>query len=75
MFKVLEEKLSGKVSKVRLSKRLKSHPVCITSDGEISLEMEKILNAMPADQKVKANRVLEINPDHEIFGKLQTLYN
>jgi len=75
MFKVLEEKLGGKVSKVRLSKRLKSHPVCITSDGEISLEMEKILNAMPTDQKVKANRVLEINPDHEIFGKLQTLYN
>lgn len=74
MFKLLEEKLSGKVTKVRLSKRLKSHPVCITSEGEISLEMEKVLNAMPTDQKIKADRVLEINPDHEIFGKLTNLF-
>ena len=73
LFKILEEKLSGKVSKVRLSSRLKSHPVCITSEGEISLEMEKVLNSMPTDQKVKAQRVLEINPDHAIFGKLNDL--
>ena len=65
--------LGGKVSKVILSQRLKSHPVCLTSEGEISLEMEKILNSMPVDQKVKAQRVLEINPEHEIFGKLKAL--
>ncbi|MDE5945737.1 MAG: molecular chaperone HtpG [Oscillospiraceae bacterium] len=74
LFKTLTENLNGKVSKVRLSSRLKSHPVCITSEGEISLEMEKVLNAMPSDQKVKAQRVLEINPDHPIFEKLNNLY-
>lgn len=74
LFNTLTENLKGKVSKVRLSSRLKSHPVCITSEGEISLEMEKVLNAMPSDQKVKAQRVLEINPDHPIFTKLKELY-
>ena len=69
----LKEALDGKVTKVALSQRLKSHPVCLTSEGEISLEMEKVLNSMPTDQKVHAQRVLEINPDHEIFGKLQAL--
>ncbi len=69
----LKEALDGKVTKVALSQRLKSHPVCLTSEGEISLEMEKVLNSMPTDQKIHAQRVLEINPDHEIFGKLQSL--
>ena len=69
----LKEALDGKVAKVALSQRLKSHPVCLTSEGEISLEMEKVLNSMPTDQKIHAQRVLEINPDHEIFGKLQSL--
>lgn len=69
----LKEALNGKVTKVALSQRLKSHPVCLTSEGEISLEMEKVLNSMPTDQKIKAQRVLEINPDHEIFGKLKSL--
>ncbi|MDE7097832.1 MAG: molecular chaperone HtpG [Ruminococcus sp.] len=62
-----------KVAKVIISKRLKSHPVCLTSEGEITLEMEKVLNSMPGDQKVKAKRVLEINPEHEIFRKLQSV--
>ncbi len=70
MLKAMADSLGDSVAKVVLSKRLKSHPVCITSEGEITLEMEKVLNAMPGDQKVKAQRVLEINPDHEIFGKL-----
>ena len=70
MLKAMADSLGESVSKVVLSKRLKSHPVCITSEGEITLEMEKVLNSMPGDQKVKAQRVLEINPDHEIFGKL-----
>ncbi len=73
MLKVMAEALDGKATKVVLSKRLKSHPVCLTSEGEISLEMEKVLNAMPGDQNVKAQRVLEINPDHEIFGKLKSI--
>ena len=69
----LAKALDGKVAKVILSQRLKSHPVCLTSEGEISLEMEKVLNSMPTDQKVHAQRVLEINPGHEIFGKLKTI--
>ncbi len=70
MLKSMADFLGESVSKVVLSKRLKSHPVCISSEGEITLEMEKVLNSMPGDQKVKAQRVLEINPDHEIFTKL-----
>ena len=73
LLEALGKALEGKVTKVILSQRLKSHPVCLTSEGEISLEMEKVLNSMPTDQKVQAQRVLEINPEHEIFGKLQSL--
>ena len=69
----LAKALDGKVTKVVLSQRLKTHPVCLTSEGEISLEMEKVLNAMPTDQKIHAQKVLEINPEHEIFGKLTTV--
>ena len=75
MLKAMADSLGDKVSKVVLSKRLKSHPVCITSEGEITLEMEKVLNSMPGDQKVKAQRVLEINPDHDIFAKLKSIEN
>ncbi|MBP3380380.1 MAG: molecular chaperone HtpG [Ruminococcus sp.] len=72
MLKAMADALDGKVTKVVLSKRLKSHPVCLTSEGEITLEMEKVLSAMPGnDGHVKAQRVLEINPGHEIFGKLK----
>lgn len=73
LLKELSDALEGKVSKVILSQRLKSHPVCLTSEGEISLEMEKVLNSMPNGQKITAQRVLEINPEHEIFGKLQSV--
>ena len=73
MLKNLADALDGKVEKVILSQRLKSHPVCLTSEGEITLEMEKVLNSMPTDQKVHAKRVLEINPEHEIFGKLKAV--
>jgi len=73
LLKELADSLDGKVTKVILSQRLKSHPVCLTSEGEISLEMEKVLNSMPTDQKVHAQRVLEINPEHEIFGKLKAI--
>lgn len=73
MLEELAKALDGKVSKVVLSQRLKSHPVCLTTEGDITLEMEKVLNSMPTDQKVQAKRVLEINPEHEIFGKLTAL--
>lgn len=74
LFAFMGEALSGKVKAVRASKRLKSHPVCLSSDGELSLEMEKVLNAMPTDEKVKAERVLEINESHPIFATLTRLY-
>ncbi len=74
LFKFMEEKLTGRVKSVKLSKRLKSHPVCLSSEGEVSVEMEKILNAMPNDQKVSASKVLEINPDHPVFETLKSLY-
>ena len=77
MFAFMQETIADKVNKVRLSKKLKSHPVCLSSDGGmISIEMEKVLNAMPQNDanRVKADKALEINPNHEIFGKLQKLY-
>ena len=70
----LQEALEGKVKEVRLSARLKSHPVCIASGGELSLEMERVLNAMPTDNKVQAERILELNPAHPIFETLADLY-
>lgn len=73
MLKDMTDALDGKASKVILSKRLKSHPVCLTSEGEITLEMEKVLNSMPSGEKIKAKRVLEINPEHEIFSKLKSI--
>lgn len=75
LFNYMKDSLQDKVKEVRLSQRLKSHPICLTSAGELSIEMEKVLNSMPTDQKVKADRVLEINPDHSIFTTLQKLYD
>lgn len=69
----LSEALSGKVAKVVLSQRLRSHPVCLTSEGDISLEMEKVLNSLPNNEKIQAQRVLEINPEHDIFSKLKSV--
>lgn len=74
LFGFMQEKLEGKVKTVRLSRRLKTHPVCLTSDGALSVEMEKVLNSMPNDQKVKADKVLEINPEHPVFETLKNLY-
>ncbi len=70
----MKDALDGKVKAVVLSKRLKSHPVCLSNEGMLSIEMEKVLNAMPNDQKVKAERVLEINASHPIFEKLTKLH-
>ena len=74
LFEFLKKTLEGKVADVKASTRLKSHPVCISSAGDLSIEMEKVLNSMPTDQKVKAERVLEINVSHPIFEKLKSLY-
>jgi molecular chaperone HtpG len=74
LFDFMKEALAGKVGEVRLSQRLKSHPVCLASSGEISIEMEKILNAMPNDDKVKADKVLEINASHPVLGALKTAF-
>ncbi|KON88510.1 chaperone protein HtpG [Sporosarcina globispora] len=71
LFSSMKEILSGKVTDVRISKRLKSHPVCLTADGEVTIKMEKILNSMPDNQNVKANKVLEINSSHEVFQALK----
>ena len=74
LLRLMKDDLNGKVKDVRLSTRLKSHPVCLSSDGGVSIEMEKVLNTMPGDQKVQAERVLEINPDHPIFETLKKLF-
>lgn len=74
LFEFMTEKLGGKVKAVKLSQRLKSHPVCITSEGMLSVEMEKVLSAMPNGEGAKAEKILEINPNHAIFGKLKELY-
>lgn len=74
LFAFMAEALTGKVTTVRASRRLKNHPVCLSSEGDVSLEMEKVLNTMPGDNAIKAQRVLEINEAHPIFGKLTRLY-
>lgn len=75
MFGVMKESIGDKINAVRFTAKLKNHPVCLTSEGGISLEMEKTLNAMPgANDKVKAQLVLEINASHPIAEKLKALY-
>ncbi|MCI9409304.1 MAG: molecular chaperone HtpG [Oscillospiraceae bacterium] len=74
MFACLKEALGDKVKEVRLSERLKTHPCCLTNEGQISLDMEKTFAAMPSNEHtVKAEKVLEINPNHQIFKTLQSL--
>lgn len=71
----IKDALGDKVAAVRLTNKLKTHPVCISSDGALSVEMEKVLNSMPTEQKAKADKALEINPNHPVFDKLQYLYD
>lgn len=66
--------LNDKVKEVRFTGRLKKHPVCLTTDGAISIEMEKVINAMPNDDKVNAEVILEINESHPIANKLKDLF-
>ncbi|MDY2879847.1 MAG: molecular chaperone HtpG [Candidatus Borkfalkiaceae bacterium] len=75
MLTAIKDALGDKVSKVKVSTVLKSHPVCLSSEGEVSLEMEKVLSQMPnAQEGVKANKVLEINGNHPIYEKLKKVY-
>ena len=76
MLNFMKDSLNGQVKQVILSTKLKSHPVCLSTDGALSIEMEKVLNAMPNgnEEQVKAQRVLEINANHPIFQKLTALY-
>ncbi|HOB82380.1 MAG TPA: molecular chaperone HtpG [Peptococcaceae bacterium] len=75
IFEQMTKLLEGKVTSVQASERLKSHPVCLSSGGELTIEMEKVLNAMPYNnQKVKADKILEINVQHEVFQALQEAF-
>lgn len=75
LFDAMKEALGNKVSEIRVSQRLKSHPVCLASAGDLSIEMEKVLNAMPnANEKVAAEKVLEINANHKVFQALKDAY-
>jgi len=74
MFTFMKEAINSSVKEVRFTHKLKKHPVCLSAEGPISVEMEKTLNAMPNNQNVKAQTVLEINENHEIANKIKNLY-
>lgn len=74
MFTLMKETIGEGVQEVRFTHRLKNHPVCLTSEGALSVEMEKVINSMPNDQKVKAQTALEINDSHPIAQKIKELY-
>lgn len=70
----MKETLAGKVVDVKVSEKLKSHPVCLSSDGSVSLEMEKYFSQLQGEKKMQAERVLEVNVTHPIFAKLEAAY-
>ena len=72
LFKTMQEAIP-EVSTIRFTNKLKKHPVCLSSKGNVSIEMEKVINAMPTDEKLNAEKVLEINENHEIVKKLENL--
>ncbi len=74
MFTLMKSVLDSNVKDIRFTNRLKDHPVCLITDGEVSIEMEKVLNAMPNGDNVKASKILEINESHPISTKLKELY-
>jgi len=75
LFDYMKNLLSGKVTNVKASKRLKSHAVCLSTEGEVTIEMEKVLNSLPNNPNVKANKILEINVKHPVFRSLQEAYD
>ncbi|NMM62984.1 molecular chaperone HtpG [Clostridium sp. P21] len=74
LFDFMKEALSGKVKEVKASKRLKTHPVCLANEGELSIEMEKVLNMMPNNPNLKADKILEINTNHEMFAAIKKAF-
>ena len=75
MFEVMKKVLeNNNISDIKFTHRLKKHPVCLTTEGELSASMEKVLNALPNDNKVNAKMILEINEKHPISEKIKTLY-
>lgn len=74
IFEFVTKTLEGKITSAKASKRLKTHPVCLSSTGELSIEMEKVLNMMPESGDVKAEKILEINTSHNIFEILKTAF-
>lgn len=74
LFEYMKKRLSDKVKDVRASKRLKSHPVCLAVEGEVSIEMEKVLKSMPNNPGVKADKILEINSNHKVFETLKQAF-
>lgn len=70
----IKESLDNDVEEVRITNKLVNHPVCLTSQGNLSVEMQKVLNAMPTDEKINAKLILEINENHDILKKLQLLF-
>ena len=76
LFAAMQKALDGKVSEVVLSSKLKSHPVCLSSKGAFTIEMEKVIDAMPNVQQnaPKAQRVLEINGSHPVFNSLTAAF-
>lgn len=74
LFEQMKTLLAGKVKSVKASKRLKSHPVCLSAQGDLSIEMEKVLKMMPSGQDVQAEKVLEINVNHPVFASLKDAF-
>ena len=75
MFDVMKEAIGEEVQGIRFTHKLKNHPVCLTSEGALSVKMEKVINAMPNEEGVKAQTILEINETHPIVEKLKSLYD
>ena len=74
MLSSMKDLLGDSVKEVKFTSKLKNHPVCLTTEGEVSTSMEKVINSMPTGEKIKASEVLEINSNHKITDKLKELY-
>ncbi|CAB1247834.1 molecular chaperone HtpG [Clostridium sp. MT-14] len=74
LFDFMKEVLKDKVKEVRASNRLKTHPVCLANEGEVSIEMEKVLKMMPNNQNIKADKILEINTNHQMFKAIKKAF-
>ena len=75
MFEFMKNELASDVEKIRYTNKLKNHPLCLTSDGEITTQMQKVINASAPDEHAEAKLILEINENHEIAKKLRYLYD